>query len=145
MKILLPIHPIMQFSATLLGLYILHQGIRRFRSLHLNQEAVFNWKLHVLLGEITLGAWLVGFLGGMTTVYLFWSALFITGTHAKIAFVMVPLIIFGLASGLYMDHKKRARKVLPLIHGLSNLTVLVLACVQVVTGYGVYQKYVAGL
>jgi hypothetical protein len=31
------------------------------------------------------------------------------------------------------------------VHGLNNLIVMILACVQVVTGYGVYQKYVAGL
>jgi hypothetical protein len=145
MNILLPVHPMMQFLATLLALHVLLQGIRRFRSLHLNQEAVFKWKQHVVLGEIALGAWLIGFLGGTTIVYLFWGELFITGTHAKIAFVMVPLIIFGLASGLHMHYRKHTRKVLPFLHGLNNLIVLILACVQVVTGYGVYQKYVAGL
>jgi hypothetical protein len=145
MKILLPVHPAMQFLATLLALYVFYQGIKRFRSLHLNQKAVFEWRQHVVLGEIALGALLAGMLGGTMTVYLVWGEFFITGTHRKIAFVMAPLIMFGLGSGLFMHYRKHTRKMLPFVHGLNNLIVLILACVQVVTGYGVYQKYVAGL
>jgi hypothetical protein len=99
----------------------------------------------VVLGEIALGMWLVGLLGGTVTVYLSWGAFFITETHARMAVVMAPFIIFGLVSGLYMHHKKRPRKVLPLIHGLSNLVALILACIQIWTGWGVYKAYVLGL
>jgi hypothetical protein len=99
----------------------------------------------VVLGEIALGMWLAGMLGGATTVYVYWGAFFITGTHGKAALAMVPFIIFGLASGLYMHYKRGGRKVLPFIHGLNNLALLILACFQIVTGWGVYRMFVLGL
>jgi hypothetical protein len=145
MILFLSAHPITQVLATLLALYVFHQGLQRFRALHLNQSALFRWKQHVVLGEIALGMWLAGLLGGAVAVYVSWKGFFITETHGEVALVMVPFIVFGLASGLYMHYKKRPRKVLPLIHGLSNLVALVLACVQVATGWGVYRMYVLGL
>ncbi|MBW2259480.1 MAG: DUF4079 domain-containing protein [Deltaproteobacteria bacterium] len=145
MDVFLSAHPIIQSLATLLAVYVFHQGLQRFRALHLNQRTFFRWKQHVVLGEIALGMWLAGLLGGAVTVYVSWRGFFITGTHGEVALVMAPFIIFGLASGLYMHYKKRARKVLPFIHGLSNLVVLILACVQVATGWGVYRMYVLGL
>jgi hypothetical protein len=145
MIVFLSAHPIIQSLATLLGVYVFHQGLQRFRALHLDQSSLFKWKRHVVMGEIALGMWLVGLLGGAVTVYVSWRGFFITGTHGEVALVMAPFIIFGLASGLYMHYKKRARKILPLVHGLSNLVVLILACVQVATGWGVYRMFVLGL
>lgn len=129
----------------MLALFVFYQGVQRFRFLHLNQKAAFGWKRHVVLGEIALGMWLAGTVGGATTVYVYWRGFFITGTHGKVALAMVPFIIFGLASGLYMNYKRRGRKVLPFIHGVSNLVALILACVQVATGWGVYRMFVLGL
>ena len=144
MDVLLVAHPIIQFLATILGFYVFHQGLQRFRFLHVNQDTLFRWKQHVVLGQIALGMWLTGLIGGAVMVYFFWGGFFITGTHGEMALVMVPFIIFGLVSGLYMHYRKKARKVLPFVHGLSNLIALVLACVQVATGYGVYRTYVIG-
>ncbi len=141
---MLSVHPVIQGSAILLALYVFFLGVQRFRFLHLSQKTVFRWKRHVLLGEIALGAWLVGIVGGMTMVYFYWYGFLMTGTHGKVALVMVPFIIFGFASGQYMNHNKKKRKVLPLIHGLSNLVLLILALTQVVTGWWVYRVFVLG-
>jgi hypothetical protein len=145
MIVFLSVHPIIQSLATLLAIYVFHQGLQRFRTLHLNKGSLFRWKQHVVLGEVALGMWLVGLVGGTVTVYISWGGFFITGAHAKVAVVMAPLIVFGLVSGLYMHYKKRPRKVLPLIHGLSNVVALILACVQIATGWGVYKAYVLGI
>ena len=133
--VLLVIHPIIQFTAALLALYVLYLGVQRFRFLHLHQKTIFKWKLHVVLGEISLGVWLAGMLTGFVMVYIHWHGVLITGTHGKTALVMLPFIIFGLLSGLYMNRKKRKRRLLPAIHALNNLFVLILASIQVTSGW----------
>jgi nitric oxide reductase large subunit len=141
---LLVIHPIIQLSAVVLTLYVFCLGVQRFRSLHLHQKTLFRWKRHVLLGKIALLALLGGMMGGMTMVYFYLHGFLITGVHGKVAFVMTIFIIFGGTSGLYMDRNKKKRTALPLIHGLSNLVLLILALTQVVTGWRVYTLLVLG-
>jgi len=68
----LVIHPIIQFFAVLLTLYVFYLGVQRFRFLHLYQNTVFRWKRHVLLGEIALGTLLGGMTGGVTMLYHLW-------------------------------------------------------------------------
>jgi nitric oxide reductase large subunit len=127
-----------------LALYVFFIGVQRFRLLHLSQKTVFRWKRHVILGEIALGTLLGGMLGGMTMVYVYWHGLLITGTHGKVALIMAPFIIFSGASGLYMNRNKKKRKALPLIHGLSNLVLLIFALIQVLSGWWVYRVFVLG-
>ena len=141
---MLVVHPVIQSCAILLALYVFYLGAQRFRTLHLRQKAVFRWKRHVVLGEIALGLLLGGMIGGITMVYVYWHAFLITGTHGKVALAMATFVIFGLASGLYMYRKKRERKLLPLVHGLNNLAVLILAVIQIVTGWWVYRAFVLG-
>lgn len=141
---MLIIHPIVQFSAFMLALYAFSLGVQRFRSRHLKQKTVFKWKRHAILGQIVLGAWPAGMLGGMTMVYLYWHGFLITGSHARVALFMAPLIIFGFFSGVYMDRNKKQRKVLPMLHGLNNLILLMLALTQIVTGWDVYHTFVLG-
>ncbi|HID29052.1 MAG TPA: DUF4079 family protein [Desulfobacterales bacterium] len=141
---MLVVHPIIQSLATLIALYVFYLGIERFRSLHLNRKNVFRWKRHVVWGEIALGTWLAGVLGGMTVVKFYWHGFLITGTHGRVALIMVPFIIFGLVSGVYMNRNKKERRTLPLVHGLMNLIVLVLALAQVVSGWWVYRAFVMG-
>jgi len=138
------LHPVIQCSATLVALYGFGLGVQRFRSLHLKQKATFNWKRHVLLGEVAMITWLIGMLGGAVMTYMTWHGFLITGTHGKVARVMLPLILFGLISGLYMNHRKKKRKLLPLIHGLNNMVVLALASYQISSGWWVYSVYVLG-
>ena len=141
---MLSIHPIIQLSATCLGLFVFYLGVQRFRSLHLKQKVKFNWKRHVLLGKIVMASWLAGILGGVSIVYMTWHGFLVTGIHGKVALVILPLILFGLFSGLYMNRKKQKRKFLPIAHGLINLTVLLLALYQMSTGWWVYNVYVLG-
>lgn len=141
---MLAVHPIIQFLAILLALYVFSLGLQRFRFLHLQQKSIFRWKRHAALGKIALGLLLAGMLGGMAMVYVYWHGFLVMGIHGKVALAMVPFIIFGVGSGLYMDHKKKNRKLLTFIHGLNNLVVLVLALTQVVSGWGIYRSFVLG-
>lgn len=141
---MLVIHPIIQLSAIVLTLYVFYLGVQRFRSLHLHQKTVFRWKRHVLLGKIALLALAGGMMGGMTMAYLYFHGLLITGIHGKTALVMAVFIIFGGASGLYMNHNKKKRTALPVIHGLNNFILLIFALTQVITGWRVYLQFVLG-
>ncbi|MBW2641749.1 MAG: DUF4079 family protein [Deltaproteobacteria bacterium] len=141
---MLVIHPIIQLSATLMALYVFYLGFQRFRSLHFKQKVKFNWKRHVFLGKIAMVSWLAGMAGGICVAYLYWHRFLITGTHGKLAIVMLPLILFGLFSGLYMNRVKKKRKLLPFVHGFVNLIVLILSLYQISTGWWVYNVYVLG-
>jgi hypothetical protein len=141
---MLNIHPIIQASATLLSLYVLYLGLMRFRFLHLKHKTAFNWQRHVRLGEIVIPLWLVGLVGGLIMTRLTWPAFLITGIHAFVGLSMAPFLIFGLMSGLYMNRVKKKRTWLPLIHGMNNLLVVILALTQSWTGYQVYRMFVLG-
>ena len=141
---MLSIHPIIQLSATCLGLYVFYLGVQRFRSLHLKQKVKFNWKRHVFLGKIVMATWLAGILGGVSIAYMTWHGFLVTGIHGKVALVILPLILFGLFSGLHMNRMKKKRTFLPFVHGFVNLTILVLALYQISTGWWVYNVYVLG-
>lgn len=141
---MLAVHPVVQFLAILLALYVFSLGLPRFRFLHLQQKSIFRWKRHAALGKIALGLLLAGMLGGMAMVYVYWHGFLVMGIHGKVALAMVPFIIFGVGSGLYMDHKKKNRKLLAFIHGLNNLVVLALALTQVVSGWWIYRSFVLG-
>ena len=96
------------------------------------------------LGEIALGVLLAGMVGGIAIVYITWHGLFITGIHGMVALVMAPLITFGFISGLYMNHTKRKRRILPFAHGLNNFVVLIMAISQIISGSWVYRVFVLG-
>ncbi|MBU2551804.1 MAG: DUF4079 domain-containing protein [Proteobacteria bacterium] len=138
------IHPLLQILATLLAVYVLFLGFRRFQTLHLGRKTVFAWKLHVRLGLVALALWLVGMAGGLITAARTWPGFLITGAHAYIGLFIGLLAVVGLATGLYMDRVKKKRTALPLIHGLNNLLALVLAVAQVFTGMWVYNHFVLG-
>jgi len=139
------IHPIFEFVGILIALYAMKLGVSRFRMVHLKKKTRFNWKLHVRFGIIASTVMLIGFLGGLYIVKTNWYGLFITGTHAKIGFLMIPFILFAIASGIYMDRRKKKRTILPLIHAIFNTAMLFLALVQIYTGVDVYRTYVLGL
>jgi len=96
------------------------------------------------LGEIALGVLLAGMLGGMTMVYVYRHGVFMTGIHGQVALVMAPFMIFGLVSGLYMNRKKKQRRILALVHGLNNFFVLLMAVSQIVSGLRIYRMFVSG-
>jgi hypothetical protein len=141
---MLLIHPFIQLTATLLVLLVLKQGFERFRSQHLKQRAVFKWKQHVYLGTLVMVLWWAGFVGGLAVVRNYWYAMFITGMHAKVGMVMLPFMLIGMLSGWIMHRRKQRRKVLPLIHGVNNLILVLLALFQIYNGWQVLNAFVWG-
>ncbi|CCH49082.1 DUF4079 family protein [Pseudodesulfovibrio piezophilus] len=135
-------HPALQIFATLVGLYAASLGMKRFLARHFEMRTRFPWKRHVTVGQIALSLWLLGMIGGMTVARLKWEVNFVTGAHYKTAFAMLPLLILGGASGLYMDKKKARRKILPLAHAACNLILLALALWQFRTGFQVIKDFI---
>ncbi|CAG34928.1 DUF4079 family protein [Desulfotalea psychrophila] len=138
-------HPILQSLAILTALYALSLGIPRFLLMHLEKKIHFNWQLHVRVGAIALVLLFLGMLGGLYVVRVSWGDVLITGAHAFVALSLLPLILFGLGSGAYMDSSKRRRRVLPLLHGICNTLIVLLALSQIYTGVYIYRSYVLGL
>jgi hypothetical protein len=99
----------------------------------------------VILGEIALGVLLAGMAGGIYIVYITWHGLFITGIHGTVALIMAPLIIFGFVSGVYMNRRKRKRRILPFVHGLNNLVILLMAISQIISGSWIYKVFILGI
>lgn len=139
---MLYLHPVVQFVSTMLALYVIYTGIQRFRSLHLHTRTAFSWKWHVSLGILVLLLWSIGLVGGFVVTHNFWYTNFITGLHANVAVVMCPLIVFGFVTGFYMNRVKKKRILLPLIHGLNNAFLFLLAIHQIYSGWLVMQKFV---
>lgn len=136
------IHPVMQFLATVLAVYVFLLGWPRLRAAFTGDRAYFAWQRHVRLGMIALIILLAGMLGGAWITSHYWGGTGFTGWHYRIALAMTPLMFFGLASGLIMDRRRARRKLLPVVHGLVNLTVLILALLQIWTGIGVLRVFV---
>lgn len=134
-------HPVLQFTATLAGLYVMYFGWVRFQSAHLGRKLVFPWKQHVKWGTITLAVWAAGGLGGMGVARMAWSNSFLTGVHAWVGLVMIPLCAVGYLTGQRLDAVKKRRKWLPLLHGANNLLLVVLSLWQIWTGIGVVRTY----
>ncbi len=55
-----------------------------------------------------------------------------------------PFILIGIVSGWIMHRRKQRRKVLPLIHGVNNLVLVLLALFQVYNGWQVLNAFVWG-
>jgi len=129
------IHPVLQTLAVLLSLYVLYLGVTRFRFTHLGHKGiVFKWKRHVAQGIAVMVTWLLAFAIGLGAAWKAWSVVGITETHYLVALGMLPLIGFGLGSGFVMDKVKTRRKMLPLVHGIVNTLLVVLALWQLGTG-----------
>ncbi|WP_319469112.1 DUF4079 family protein [uncultured Pseudodesulfovibrio sp.] len=136
------IHPAIQLIATVAGFYAAYLGGERFLSQHVGLRTQFLWKRHVLFGRIAMLLWLGGLLGGLIIARLKWQVNFITGEHYEVAFAMVPLLVVGVVSGIYMDRRKAKRTALPILHGACNLLLLFMAFYQIKTGWQVIQNLV---
>lgn len=138
------LHPILQFLATLASLYVLYLGVLRFRAAHLRRQGiVFPWKRHVALGAAVMTTWALGFAFGLGVVWWKWGEVFV-GRHSQTGLLMLPLIAFGLGSGLVMDRVKAPRRALPLAHGIANTGLVLLALWQLFTGVRLLQALVLG-
>jgi hypothetical protein len=135
------IHPSVQLALILLCTYVFFLGAQRARQRHLHQHTVFRWERHVALGRIALCLLLGGLVGGLAMVRIYWHRFLVTGLHGKIALVMLPLMLFGLFSGIYMNSRRKNRAVLPVVHGLNNALLLGLAITQIVTGIKILRTF----
>lgn len=140
---MLYIHPFFQLVVTMLAGYVIWLGFTRFQARHLGRKRPFNWKRHVRLGLVAIPGWCLGMVGGLAMVWLKWNVIMITGLHYKTAFVMVPLMAFGLGSGLYMHRQKRNSALLALAHGLNNTVMVLLALYQAWTGVWVVKNFLS--
>ena len=135
-------HPLLQFGVILLALFVLWLGWHRFQSLHLHRRGVvFRRQRHVLLGRLTLLLMLAGLFGGLSMAWLTWSSVFITGWHARVAMVIAVLAVIGYATGSHMERVKKRRTWLPLLHGITNAVLVLLALFQIYTGWRVLSMY----
>ena len=141
---MLYIHPALQILAMSLIVYALVLAWPRIVTLHLGNKRIFNRRRHVLVGETALGLMLAGMLGGAVMARLYWRGWFITGDHAWLALAMLPFLLFGLGSGLYLARAPRMRRLLPALHGLNNLILLVLAFFQANEGREVVEHFIRG-
>jgi len=129
------LHPAIQFLAILASLYMLFLGVIRFRIAHLQHKGlVFPWKRHVILGAAVLTTWALGFAFGLGVAWWTWGEAFSTGQHHQTGLLMMPLIAFGLGSGIVMDRTKAKRTALPLAHGIANTLLVLLSLRQLSTG-----------
>jgi len=127
-------HPLLMTLTLLLALWVAWQGLNRARFSHFKQKTAFNWKKHTRYGLAVMGLWLAGAVGGAMVTDMLQGIPDAYGLHGGTAPVMLALILFGSATGLYMDRKKAKRTLLPILHGAANLLLLLLALSQFVTG-----------
>lgn len=129
------VHPVWQATSTLLAAYVLYLGWQRFLILHGGRKGAFLWKRHVAMGSAALAAWCLGAGFGILAARLEWGMFFLTGPHAWLGLLFVPLAVFGYCSGQTLDKNRTRRFWLPLLHGVNNLLLVILAFVQVWTGW----------
>jgi len=139
------IHPVMQAAGILLVLAAFATGLQRVRSHHLKQKVRFPWKLHVLVGRVAMVSLLTGAAVGFGMVRYSWGESFMTMGHGVTGMVILPFLLFGLASGNLLDRKKGQHPVLRVLHGLSNAVLLLLLINQARTGLEVYRLFLTGL
>ena len=140
-KLILSIHPVGQLAAILICCYAAYHGLQRARSLHFNKTARFYRERHAIAGTVAL----VSMLGGIGAGFFMVSRYLLSpemGLHVAVAMLILPLGLFGIFSGFILYLKPGQRKSLPVIHGINNLVVLVLAFLQIVTGTMAYLRYV---
>ncbi|MFH1058438.1 MAG: DUF4079 family protein [Pseudomonadota bacterium] len=141
---MLYIHPVIQVIAVLLTIYALFLGLPRLVSLHLGRKRRFARQRHIRVGELALSLMILGTLGGLIMVRIYWHGWLLTGEHGENGLIMLPFMLFGLISGLYMARSPQRRKALPLIHALNNLLVLILALHQAWEGREVIERFLLG-
>nr|WP_319775886.1 DUF4079 family protein [uncultured Sphaerochaeta sp.] len=139
------IHPIWQLAAMIIAGYVLSMGWSRFQSRHFKIKKSFPWKKHVLWGEISVIALLLGGFLGIAVGAWRWPRPFITGVHAWMGLAVMFLLLIGLVTGIILNRRKPRGHTLPLIHAASNVLMILLALFQIRTGWYVLTNFVAGL
>ena len=130
-------HPVLMALTLLLALWVAWQGVNRARFSLYKHKVAFNWKGHTRYGLVVMGLWLAGAVGGSIVTDMLHGIPDAYELHEGTASVMLALILFGTVTGLYMDRKKAKRTILPVLHGVANLLLLLLAVGQLVTGVAI--------
>jgi hypothetical protein len=139
---LLIIHPVIQFSAILVALYVMQLGAGRAAYNHFGWENRFNWKSHVVLGRTAFFMLLTGLAVGLLVSKLTWNGIIVTGIHAYTGLLIALLIIFGIYSGIKLNSKNYSYNKLKLLHGLNNTLLLLLMLYQMYSGFKVYTTFI---
>jgi len=135
------LHPALMPLLIALALYNLFLGLARFRNNHLGARTVFHWNRHVRTGLAVALLMICGAGFGVFVTWYKWSAPAGTGWHFTSGMIIVGLLGFSLASGLYMNRNKARRTLLPLLHGLSGLGVGLLSLCQAATGWNIIRNF----
>ena len=139
---MLYIHPVLMCLVILLYAYVLYLGVARFRFNHLKQRVMFQWKRHVRLGQLAVLCYVLGGVLGLAVARLEWGVAGGMGwPFRNFVFLILPLCAVSYATGIWMDRKKAPRKILPLVHGLTNLLLLLLGLCQLSTGLPVIRPF----
>jgi len=142
-KLILSFHPFFQGLSILLAFYAAFLGLQRVRSLHFRQQGVlFRRKRHALVGAIALFMLLGGLGGGKIIAHFIWQGLVVIERHETMALILLPFLLIGIATGLFLYFSPGQRKVLPAVHGINNAILLILLLVQAYSGIHVYLKHV---
>ena len=141
---LLTLHPVLQGAALYLFIHALYLGAQRFGQQHLGRKMVFKWRQHVTVGTIAVLLLTAGALLGLIMSRYQWQVPFATGRHGRTFLLLLPLLIFTLASGLYLHRHKKHGRILPLLHALNNGILFLLLLYQAGTGWQVYRSFVLG-
>jgi hypothetical protein len=103
--------------------------------------AGFPRKRHAFAGTVALIFMLAGSVAGsfMKDRFLQNTDL---GIHGAVAMLIIVLGLFGIISGYFLYTTPRKRKILPVVHGVNNFAILLLALVQILSGTAAYLRYV---
>jgi len=142
-KLILSFHPFFQSLGILLAFYGAFLGFQRTRSLHFGQQGVvFKRKHHAWSGFIALIILLGGLIGGKIISHIVWQDLVVIQLHTNLALTILPFLLFGIITGIYLYYSPAKRKVLPALHAINNTILLILLLYQAYSGIHVYMKYV---
>jgi hypothetical protein len=142
-KVILSLHPFFQVLAIIIAFYGAFLGFQRTRNLHFGQQdVVFRRKRHALVGFIALSILLGGMAGGKIIAHIIWQEMVVINLHKGVALAILPFLLFGMVTGLYLYFSPAKRKVLPAFHAVNNAILLILLLYQAYSGMHVYLKYV---
>jgi hypothetical protein len=135
------IHPALMLAFIVLAGYVLALGWARFQSRSLGRRIVFQWKRHVLLGQVVLIGFALGAAGGAFVVWNHFGVVGKTGPHFLSAlYAILPLTVLSYATGLYLDRAKPKAGGLPLLHGISGALLYLAALLQAAGGLALLIK-----